>query len=256
MAGKRKQFPAKPFSGCHKAIMRYHRGQKMHKKVAALLLFMILLTIMGFTSLVPASAPSTSVSGFNKIHGHTQHLTIMSNGDLEVREVIEVDYLTPNAHSGILRLMPQKHNILEVNYKSAQDERPGLILPTFSLSGNTLRIGDPNTFLEPGRHWYQVAYIAPGQVEKQNGLAKLEWSVTGSKRFLPISVIHFRAALPPSVDTSKARLSLLVKSNSDPEERPFESYSKEVNTEGLYFRTTRALKFNESLAIRLSWEET
>jgi len=44
-------------------------------------------------------------------------------------------------------------------------------------------------------------------------------------------------------------------SPSESEKKPFESFIKKMNEKDLYFRTTRPLRLNESLAIQLSWEE-
>jgi len=237
---KRRGYSAK-LTGCHELFKRYKRKNFDHA-LAAVMVF-ISICIIGSASLLQLSASGAQPYTGNQILSQSLYLKPLSDGSLNVAEVIDLQYITPNTFRGILREIPAKPRNLQVDYQRRGND--DFLVPQYEFAGNTLSIiSSSNSFLEPGIHRYQVQYSLAGQARgSNNGEIALDWNITGNQRWLPIGTAFVIVHPPADVKHSDLKASFFVRAKSASRVEPFLAYTRTDRDNGsIQFKTERLLK--------------
>lgn len=159
----------------------------------ALLVFLLILGV------VPSVWASLRITSF------VTEIEILSTGDLEIIETLDVTFKTP--HHGIEREIPvsyRRHRTgenLNVSLSVDAVEQDGRIaIYTTRRSGRTLilRIGDPDRTIT-GAHTYAIRYTVGRALLFHEDYLQLYWNATGNEWRVPIDHATAIVSLPPEV---------------------------------------------------------
>ena len=132
-------------------------------------------------------------------------IEILKNGELNVREVYEVNFLTP--HQGIWRTIPgsfhyrhpdgrvEKNRLDILNIKV-----PGWKYDVDRKSGHTgVQIGEKGKFID-GLHKYEIRYTVRGAVIREATQDIFYWNLLGNEWGIPVHQVRFSIQLPDPVE--------------------------------------------------------
>lgn len=130
------------------------------------------------------------------LDSHTD-IRVAQDGGITVTERITLQVDGRQPHSVLLREVASPARVLEVT----RNGRPEPWELEAALAGQRLRIGARGKALAHGRHLYQIAYGATGQVRFLDYHDELRWSVPAGDR------VTAEVSLPASVPARDIRLS-------------------------------------------------
>jgi uncharacterized membrane protein YgcG len=159
------------------------------------------LLIAALAWLAPGAA-----SADERILSWRSDIDVRRDGSLDVAETLRVQAEGDAIRHGILRDFPALYRRdgrpVRVGFEVRGVERDGRPEPykTESLdNGVRIRIGEADTYLDPGEHTYLIRYSTTRQLGFFDGYDELYWNVTGNGWAFPIdrAVAHIR--LPQKV---------------------------------------------------------
>lgn len=130
------------------------------------------------------------------LDSHTD-IRVARGGEVTVTERVSLQVDDRQPHSVLLRAVAAPARVIEVTRNGRPE--PWALEP--AGSGQRLRIGARGTALAHGRHLYQIAYGAAGQVRFLDYFDELRWSVPAAGR------VTAEVTLPASVPARDMRLS-------------------------------------------------
>jgi uncharacterized membrane protein YgcG len=158
-----------------------------------------------FLFLIVLLALPHSAAAQERIRDFASDIQIASDGTLTVRETIAVEAEGVRFQHGIFRDFPTLYrdragNRVRVRFDVTDVERDGRPEP-YALetieNGRRVRIGDANTFLDPGPHTYVIVYQTDRQIGFFEGYDELYWNVTGNGWDFAIDHAEAAIHLPP-----------------------------------------------------------
>ncbi len=140
-----------------------------------------------------------------RITSFTSEITIAANGDLELREVIEVEARGDQIQRGIYRDFPllfeQDGQLRRVEFNLRAVRRDG-DPEAYSTERNDravrVWIGSPVQFLPPGRYSYELHYTTDRQLRFYDDHDEIYWNTTGNAWLFPIDTARQIILLPKS----------------------------------------------------------
>ncbi len=130
------------------------------------------------------------------LDSHTD-IRVAQSGEVTVTERVSLLVDNRQPHSVLLREVAAPARVIDVT----RNGRPEPWELEAAASGQRLRIGARGKALPHGRHLYQIAYSAAGQVRFLDYFDELRWSVPAAER------ITAEVSLPASVPARDLRLS-------------------------------------------------
>jgi uncharacterized membrane protein YgcG len=193
-----------------------------------------------------------------RILSYDSRIALHENGDLTVRETIQVAAAGDKIRRGIYRDFPTKYRDKNntnyvVGFQPVEVLRDGLTenFRTEKISnGVRLTIGSQNVFLDPGVYTYTITYQTDHQLGFFRKYDELYWNVTGNGWGFAIEKASATVELPENIrgrvlDT-KAWTGVKGSENS--------AFRMDVSAWPLpRFETTRELAPGEGLTIVVSW---
>ena len=131
-------------------------------------------------------------------------ITVQKDGDIEVKETLEVRVEGKQIRRGIFRDLPayyrdeQTGGRLPYRYSVKSVRRNGENEPEESfIIGNArqIRIGDADIFLPLGVHTYEITYTVKNQIRYFEDYDELYWNITGNYWAFPIKEAEARICL-------------------------------------------------------------
>ena len=151
-------------------------------------------------------ALSASASADERILSWRSDIAIQRDSSLDVTETLRVRAEGEAIRHGILRDFPTMNRRsgrpVRVGFDVRSVERDGHPEPyaTQRISGGVrVRIGDADTYLEPGEHTYIIRYATARQLGFYDGFDELYWNVTGNGWAFPIDSAQAHVTLPRPV---------------------------------------------------------
>ena len=128
-------------------------------------------------------------------------ITVASNGEMTVRETIEVVAESRQINHGIFRDLPNgRYDVTSVKLDGASEP--------YKLQrangANRIRIGNADTLVAKGNHVYEIAYRTSRQIRFFERYDELYWSVTGEGWAFPIDRAEAIVHLPPGATISQS----------------------------------------------------
>ncbi len=175
----------------------------MCRRISGTGLFAVLLICLSVCRLDAASAaqgPDTR----ERILLFDSSAEFSADGTMRVTERITVLAAGNKIRRGIFRKLPRvwdrmdgkrfwvTYTILEVR----RDGRPEPYREKEDQGVLTVRIGDADTLVEPGRHEYALTYEIRNHFSRFDDWDELYWNVTGNGWTFPIDAVRFHLSLP------------------------------------------------------------
>ncbi|MEZ5996419.1 MAG: DUF2207 domain-containing protein [Hyphomonadaceae bacterium] len=181
-------------------------------------------------------------------------IDVETDGDIVVTETIEVNAEGAEIRRGIFRDLPRFFESggdrLPYQYDVESVQRDGMNEPfETSTEGNAfrVRVGDPDVFLTPGRHVYELRYGVKNQVRYFDTYDEVYWNVTGNYWAFPIASARATVVLPPGarVTAQAAYTGSLGAQGRD--------YAYAADGDRYTFAATRELATGEGLTVALGF---
>lgn len=202
------------------------------------------------------------IPAYEHILSFDTHARMEPDGSMDVRENIKVLSLGREIRRGIFRTLPltwyrQDGKIFSVDYQVSTVLRDG-VPERFSLDKEsktlTVRIGSPESVLQPGVYNYEIHYQVSNHFSRFPDWDELYWNVTGNGWNYPISHASFQLELPGASN-------YLDSEGKDSRLRTIDLYTgapgkKEQNARILpngEVQTTQALGRGEGLTVVYTW---
>lgn len=203
-----------------------------------------------FLAIAQAAFAAEEISQFDVV------IEVETNGDIIVTETIHVIAEGNQIRRGIFRDLPRLYTQDDVDLPYRYDvlsiRRDGESEPyKKSTVGNAvrLRIGDADTFLDNGAHFYEIRYRAKNQVRYFDGYDEIYWNATGNYWAFPIAKARATVRLPQGAEiTSERAYTGRLGGKGD-------DYSYLRNGDSHIFNTTRSLGRNQGLTITIGFEK-
>lgn len=167
-------------------------------------LFVVAVLFLG--ALTPAGARAAEA-----INRYDVAIAVERDGDIVVAETITVTAEGDQIRRGIFRDLPRYFEVagdrLAYDYDVLEVMRDGRREPyDSSVTGNArrLRIGDPDVFLDHGRHTYVIRYRVKNQVRYFDAYDEVYWNATGTYWAFPIEEARATITFPEGARTVSA----------------------------------------------------
>ncbi|MFC4274131.1 DUF2207 domain-containing protein [Achromobacter aloeverae] len=242
------------------------RGVPMPLRVVLGIIASVVATVMAVLLLAtPANAQSTSdpgematraYPGREFIIAFESDIDVQRDGDLLVTERIAVNALGREIKRGVVRDFPTLYRSrdglnVRVGFDVLGVDRDGKPEP-YALekqsNGVRIRIGDPDRWLAPGTHVYEIRYRTTRQLGFYQDHDELYWNVTGNGWTMPIAHAVARIHLPEDAPVLRTAFYTGPQGATDKNARVVESKPGEVT-----FENTVPLRMREGLTIAVSW---
>lgn len=205
--------------------------------------------------LAGASAP---VHAAERILSFISDVTIERNGDLRVKETIQVQVEGREIRRGLLRDFATTQQdadgqSIEVGFEVESVTRNGAPEPfaTEPLANVVrLRIGRADVLLPHGAHEYAISYRTTRRINHLERFDTLHWSATGGNWAFTIDVAEARITLPEKVPFRQARAY-----TGPPGAQGTDAGVVEQEPGRVVFRTTRALPPKSALTVLVAWDK-
>ena len=198
-------------------------------------------------------AVTTGIKAEEKIHSFHSDIRISADGELTVRETIDINVEGAQVKRGILRDFPTDYRDrlnrpVTVPFTVDSVKRDG-IAEMYSVSrqanGASVRIGDANLLLPRGRHVYEIAYRTRWQVGFFETHDELYWNVNGNGWTFAMDEVSAQVTLPKAVPAGE----LKGEGYTGPFGAKGRDYRAQAQDGGATFRSTRRLAQREGLTI-------
>ena len=203
-------------------------------------------------SAVPAFAQnSESILDFHS------DLALQQDSSLQVTETITVFANGNQIRHGIFRDFPTDYRDALGNHYSVGFQLRAVTYEGYPekfrieerSNGKRIYIGDPQTYVPPGRHTYTITYLTNRQLGYFKDHDELFWNVTGLGWNFPIQHASATVHLPDSIPSSQVKLSGFT----GPQGSLQSDLTAEPAGSGFQFAATRVLHPHEGLTILLMW---
>jgi len=161
------------------------------------------------------SAPTAPAvdSGVERIKSFDSDIVVARNGVLTVTETIAVHATGDQIRHGIYRDFPtdytDRHGLsvhVRFDVMSVSMDGHGEPYDTETITdGKRVKIGDKDTYVEPGDHTYVLTYITDRQIGFFDTYDELYWNVTGTLWVFPIDAASVTIHLPQGGDVVQYR---------------------------------------------------
>ncbi len=143
-------------------------------------------------------------SADERITDFSSDIAVAQSGTLTVTETISVIAEGDAIRHGIFRVIPTRYtdhlgNSIHVGLSVASVMRDGHAEPYTvenSEDGRSIKIGDKDVFVDPGRHTYTIQYQTTRQIGFYKSYDELYWNVTGNFWKFPIDRAEAHIQLP------------------------------------------------------------
>ena len=213
------------------------------------------LTRAFFLLVTIALALSHPAAAQERITDFASDIAIARDGTLTVRETIAVEAEGIRIQHGIFRDFPTIYrdragNRVRVRFDVTEVERDGRPEP-YTLesidNGTRVRIGDANSFLDPGPHTYLIAYQTDRQIGFFSDYDELYWNVTGNGWAFAIDRAEATIRLPPGASVVQYAL------YTGPEGAQGKDAEAMVAGDIVRFATTASLNPREGLTVAVGF---
>jgi uncharacterized membrane protein YgcG len=203
--------------------------------------------------LAPAASAPAQSAGDERILFYKSDVTVAKDGSLDVVETIRIRALGDKFRHGLLRDFPTQYekSRVRVGFDVEDVERDGHEEPwkTHPIdNGVEVRIGNPDTMIEPGEHSYTIHFRTTRQLGFFKDFDELYWNATGSDWDFPIDVVEARIRLPQPVRFIQHSVYTGAQGSKDS--------NAEVVSEApgdIAFRTTAPLGTHEGMTVAVAW---
>ena len=135
------------------------------------------------------------------------NIAVQKDGSLDVTETIEVTVENVRINHGIFRDFPLRYHIPQGSYvrvgfeliDASLDDQPVRYSREAINGGARIKLGDPDTYVSPGPHLYQIDYRADRELGRFEKFDELYWNVTGNGWIFPIDAAEVTVKLPQPV---------------------------------------------------------
>jgi uncharacterized membrane protein YgcG len=202
------------------------------------------------------AALATVARADERILSFDSTIAVGADSGLTVIETIRVRAEGSAIKRGIFREFPTDYtdragNQVRVGFDLLSVRRAGRNEPhrvERQANGVRILIGDPDVFLTPGEHTYEIIYRTDRQLGYFERHDELYWNVTGNGWRFPIDEARARVLLP-RVPPDGVRL----EAYTGPQGATWRHYRAEMVGDMPAFETTRPLAAHEGLTIVVSW---
>ncbi|MEZ5939077.1 MAG: DUF2207 domain-containing protein [Hyphomonadaceae bacterium] len=182
------------------------------------------------------------------------HIEVQKNGDIIVTENIDVNAEGARIRRGIFRDLPRtytqngdtlpfRYDVLDVK----RDDRPEPYETSTEGNAWRIQIGDPDVYLTPGEHAYQIRYRVKNQVRYFDSYDEIYWNATGTYWAFPILAARAEIVLPPGgqVVQTAAYTGALGATGQD--------FTHTTSGDAQIFEATRRLEAGEGLTVSIGF---
>ena len=200
----------------------------------------------------PAALASERILSFESL------VSVEKSGTLTVRETIVVTAEGRQIKRGIYRDFPTRYrdragNNYTVGFELLSVTRDGVPEPHHirELDNKVrVKVGESNTFLQPGKYAYTLTYRSNRQIGFFDTHDELYWNATGNDWPFPIDRATVRVKLPATVPVNLIEF----RAYTGPAGSSASAYSAQLTGEGLVrFATTTALAPGEGITVVVGW---
>ena len=214
-------------------------------KRSSLLLVLFLLFMI-------CSAPS-SWAAEEVIHRFDVTASVHRDASVTVVERMHLTSLGQEIRRGIIRVFPTDYTgpsgRVRTGFQLLSARLDGRPVPASveRVGGNLeIRLGDPNVFVPPGEHTYEIEYRTVGWIGFYENQDELYWNVTGNDWIFPIERASFLVILPDGATA--------VESDAYTGRRGERGKSFVRRGDGS-FETTRRLEPGEGFTVAVAWNK-
>ncbi len=200
-------------------------------------------------------AATTAISA-EQINSYDVKITVEQDGDILVTETIDVTSEGNQIRRGIFRDLPRLYEQDGVNlpfrYDIKRIRRDGRKEPyEVSRVGNAVRwrIGDPDVFLDNGRHIYEIEYSVKNQIRYFRTHDELYWNAIGQYWAFPIDRARVEVTAPDGAVSTGA----YAYTGGYGEQRGDYRYARENGAH--IFEATRPFSARVGMTVSLSLEK-
>ena len=205
--------------------------------------------------LAAALAPAGAVESITRF---ISDVTVQRNGDLLVRESIQVRAEGKEIRRGILRDFPTTYrrtdgSRVEVGFDVQAVSRDGAS-ETFTTermaNGVRVRIGRGDQFINTGLHNYVITYRTTRQIGFFKDFDELYWNATGTGWTFPIDYAEARITLPEGVAFKQSAIYTGPQGANGKD-----AVVAEQRPGTIVFRTTKPLPVRNGLTVAAAWQK-
>jgi uncharacterized membrane protein YgcG len=159
------------------------------------------------------ATPTAAQTGEERILSFDSDIVVNPDASMDVTETIRVLAQGYQIKRGIIREFPTVYkdgegNRVEVGFKLKETRRNGV--PdrhevSRMTNGVSIRIGDPDVYLDPGEYTYTIIYHTTRQLGFFEDHDELYWNVTGTGWDLPIDAASAVVRLPGGIPAADIR---------------------------------------------------
>ncbi|NUT01325.1 MAG: DUF2207 domain-containing protein, partial [Sphingomonas sp.] len=195
-------------------------------------------------------------SAEERISSFRSNIGVLKDGSVDVTETIEVNVENVRINHGIFRDFPLRYHIPQGSYvrvgfdllDASLDGQPVRHSEESIAGGTRIKLGDPDRYVSPGPHIYQIHYRADRELGHFKDFDELYWNVTGNGWVFPIDSAEVTVRLPKPVKfTQHAYYTGLQGSQGQLARLVSEEPGQATIT------TTAPLGPNEGLTVALAW---
>ncbi|MFK5894323.1 MAG: DUF2207 domain-containing protein, partial [Pseudomonadota bacterium] len=201
---------------------------------------------------------SVTINAEEKILDFNSRIQVLSDGDIQVKELITVNAENYRIKHGITRDIPTVYFDNFLTHKTANINITNVTLDGQSvnyhkqnlMNGFRLYIGSKNSFVSKGKHTYGIEYFATQQVVDLDESDGLYWNVTGNGWQFPILKASVDIYFPPS---AKDITILKQKAWTGRQGSEDQYYQSKIFNDHIHFETTKSLGNAQGLTIQTTW---
>ena len=207
-----------------------------------------LIAIAGLGAFLISAANATE-----QINRYDVNIIVEKDGDILVTETIDVTSEGNQIRRGIFRDLPRFYDedgvLFPYRYDIERIRRDGR-REKYDVSriNNAVRwrIGDPDVYLDNGRHVYEIAYSVKNQIRYFDDWDELFWNAIGQYWAFPIERAHIEIAFPDGADP----FDINAYTGGYGETGRNTRYRRDGDTH--IFETTRPLRSREGVTVSIS----
>jgi uncharacterized membrane protein YgcG len=216
-----------------------------------------LLAALALLGLLPATALAQTDE--ERILSFDSDIVVHPDASMDVTETIRVLAQGFEIKRGIIREFPTMYkdaegNRIEVGFHLKEVRRDGVPEPydvSHMSNGVSIRIGDPDVYLDPGEYTYTIIYTTTRQLGFFNGYDELYWNVTGTGWDLKIDNASATVRLPEGI----AGADIKTMAYTGAFGTRGESYAASTKDSQAEFHTSAKLGRYEGLTIVTQWPQ-
>jgi uncharacterized membrane protein YgcG len=201
---------------------------------------------------------TANINAEEKILEFNSHIQVLTNGDIQVKELITVNSENYRIKHGITRDIPTiyfdnflTHKTANINITNVTlDGNPITYHKQNLINGIRLYIGSKYSYVSKGKHTYGIEYFATHQVIELNESDGLYWNVTGNGWQFPILKASVDVYFPPSTDNINI---LKEEAWTGKQGSKDKYYQSKTFSDHIHFETTKSLAHSQGFTIQVTW---